>query len=124
MLEKPRHEIERTDPKKHEERADLIEQEHAAFDAKKPDDDRLPSEIVADIHERRADMLEDIAELEEILRAKLDVRARVDRWLRRGRERGLGVIESALQLAREKPVPVLMAGVILLLGAVWLRRRE
>jgi hypothetical protein len=123
MLEKPRHEIERTDPKKHEERADLIEQEHARFDAQKSEDDRLPSEIVADIHERRADLLEDLAELEDILRAKLDVRARVERWLRRGRERGLGAIESMLEMVRENPVPVLTAGVILLLGAVWLRRR-
>ena len=124
MLEKPRHDMERTDPAKHEERADLIEQEHVAFDAKKPDDDRLPSEIVADIHDRRADLLDDIAELEGILRAKLDVRARVERWVRRGRARGLGVLESALELVRAKPVPVLMAGMLLLLGAVWLRRHE
>jgi hypothetical protein len=125
MLEKTRHDLQLADEhERSEKRGEMIIERHQREDDAEPaEPKREPAEIVADMHARRAEVLDDISQLEDILRAKFDVRSRVRHWIWRGEARGLDAAAAALEIVRRHPAPVMAAGVALLVGAVWLRRR-
>ncbi len=93
-----------------------------------PENARDPEEIQATIREHREDLVASVAELEQIVRDKLDVRAQVNRSLDRLRDNADDLVERAEWQVRSQPQRALAvalgAGFLLGIGVMIYARRR